>query len=74
MSTYRFLWDEHGSVSVIWERLDIVTNGGLGSGLWRWEPPSDFLNTVSRRVSLMPDSRATASATVPVSEVAHIGW
>ena len=74
MSTYHFLWDEHGSVSVIWERLNIVTNGGLGSGLWRWEPPSDFLNTVSRRVGLMPDSQDTASATVPVCEVAHIGW
>jgi len=65
MSTYRFLWDEHGSVSVIWERLNIVTNGGLGSGLWRWEPLSDFLNTVPRRVGLMPDSQDTASATVP---------
>ena len=65
MSTYRFLWDEHGSVSVIWERLNIVTNGGLGSGLWRWEPFSDFLNTVPRRVDLLPDSQDTASATVP---------
>jgi len=74
MSTYRFVWDEHGSVSVIWERLNIVTNGGLGSGLWRWEPPSDFLNTVSRKVGLLPDSHGIARESVPVCEVAHIGW
>lgn len=65
MSTYRFLWDEHGSVSVIWERLNIVTNGGLGSGLWRWEPLSDFLNTVSRKVGLLPDSHGIARESVP---------
>lgn len=72
MSTYRFVWDEHGSVSVIWERLNIVTNGGLGSGLWRWEPPSDFLNTVSHRMGLMPDSQDTARDLVPVLQVAEV--
>ena len=74
MSTYRFVWDEHGSVSVIWERLDTVTNCGLGSGLWRWEPLSDFLNTVPRRVGLMPDSQDTASATVPDPQLFEWHW
>jgi hypothetical protein len=34
-------------------------------GIENWEPLSDFLNTVPRRVGLMPDSQDTARGLVP---------